>query len=99
MKKRSSELFRQAADMNANLEYAYDGIGKSLLRQGEYKEAVHYFRQAMDRTNYSKAYLLYRKEVMRNFPDDDDVPSDLHRGVFRCAKVPKYERKKEGCSD
>ena len=65
----SSALFKQAADLNANLEYAYDGIGKSLLRQGEYKEAVHYFRQAMDRHNYSKAYLLYRKEVMREiFP-------------------------------
>lgn len=66
---RSSELFKQAANMNANLEYAYDGIGKSLLRQGEYEEAVHYFRQAMDRKNYSKAYLLYRKEVLREiFP-------------------------------
>lgn len=66
---RSSALFRRAADLNANLEYAYDGIGKSLLRQGEYKEAVHYFRQAMDRLNYSKAYLLYRKQVMREiFP-------------------------------
>jgi hypothetical protein len=66
---RSAEMFRQAANMNANLEYAYDGIGKSLLRQGEYKEAVEYFRQAMDRTSYSKAYVLYRKEVLRDvFP-------------------------------
>lgn len=66
---RSSELFKQAANMNANLEYAYDGIGKSLLRQGEYEEAVMYFEQAMDRNHYSKAYLLYRKEVLREvFP-------------------------------
>jgi len=66
---RSSVLYRQAANMNANLEYAYDGIGKSMLRQGDYEGAVQYFEQAMDRANYSKAYLLYRKEVLREvFP-------------------------------
>lgn len=66
---RSSSLFKQAASMNANLEYAYGGIGKSLLRQGEYKEAVEFFRQSIDRKNYSKAYQLYRKEALREvFP-------------------------------
>lgn len=65
----SRQLFMQAANMNANLEYAYDGIGKAMLRQGEYDQAVQYFKQAMDRTSYSKAYLLYRKEVLRDiFP-------------------------------
>jgi len=66
---RASRLFEQAVNMNANLEYAYDGIGKSLLRQGEYKEAAEYFKRSVDRKNYSKAYQLYRKETLREiFP-------------------------------
>lgn len=61
----SSELFAKAAEMNANLEYAYAGIGKALLRQKEYAESAQYFKQSMERQGYSKAFLLYRKELMR----------------------------------
>ncbi|OKP89788.1 NHL repeat-containing protein [Paenibacillus sp. P32E] len=59
------QLFSKVVNMNANMEYAYAGIGKAHLRKGEYKEAVQYFKRSMDRTNYSKAFLLYRKEVLR----------------------------------
>ena len=51
--------------MNANLEFAYAGIGKSLLRQGDYEEAMKYFKRSMDQKNYSKAFLLFRKQVLR----------------------------------
>lgn len=61
------QLFTKVANMNANLEYAYGGIGKANLRQGKYKEAVQYFKRSMDHTNYSKAFLLYRKEVLRGY--------------------------------
>ena len=53
--------------MNANLEFAYAGIGKALLRQGEYSEAMKYFKQSKDQPEYSKAFLLYRKEVLREY--------------------------------
>lgn len=59
------QLFRQTINMNANLDFAYSGIGKAILRQGDYAEAMKYFKQSMDKTNYSKAYLLYRKQVLR----------------------------------
>jgi DNA-binding beta-propeller fold protein YncE len=59
------ELFKETVNMNANLEFAYTGIGKALLRQGDYKEAMHNFKQSLDQRNYSKAFLLYRKEVLR----------------------------------
>lgn len=59
------ELFRKTINMNANLEFAYAGIGKALLRQGEYGEAMQYFKQSMDQRGYSKAFLLYRKQVLR----------------------------------
>ncbi|MEK4274196.1 NHL repeat-containing protein [Paenibacillus amylolyticus] len=61
----SSVLFAQAAEMNANLEYAYAGIGKALLRQKEYAESAKYFKRSMEPKGYSKAFLLYRKELMR----------------------------------
>ncbi|WP_238649492.1 NHL repeat-containing protein [Paenibacillus piscarius] len=57
--------FSEVVNLNANMEYAYAGIGKAYLRKGEYKEAAAYFKRSMDRSNYSKAFLLYRKEVLR----------------------------------
>jgi len=64
---RAAELFRKAVDMNANLEFAYSGIGKALLRQGKYAEAMRYFKLSMDQRNYSKAFQLRRKEVLREY--------------------------------
>jgi tetratricopeptide (TPR) repeat protein len=60
-------LFQKSINMNANLEFAYAGIGKALLRQGKYAEAMKYFKQSKDQPNYSKAFLLYRKEVLRKY--------------------------------
>ncbi|PZD97104.1 hypothetical protein DNH61_04230 [Paenibacillus sambharensis] len=65
--KQAFRLFNETINMNANLEFAYAGIGKSLLRQGDYKEAMKHFKRSMDQNNYSKAFLLYRKEVMRQY--------------------------------
>lgn len=59
------QQFSKVVNLNANMEYAYAGIGKAYLRKGEYKEATEYFKRSMDRPNYSKAFLLYRKEVLR----------------------------------
>jgi hypothetical protein len=61
------QLFRKAVEMNANLEFAYSGIGKALLRQGQYAEAMKYFKLSMDQRNYSKAFQLRRKEVLREY--------------------------------
>lgn len=59
--------YSEVINLNANLDFAYSGIGKSLLRQGKYAEAMAYFELGMDRPNYSKAYVLYRKEVLREY--------------------------------
>ncbi|MCM3629837.1 hypothetical protein M3194_21115 [Paenibacillus glycanilyticus] len=61
------ELYQETISMNANLEFAYAGIGKALLRQGDYREAMKYFKKSMDQKGYSKAFLLYRKEVLREY--------------------------------
>ena len=43
-------------NMNGNYDQAYIGIGRALMRQGEYKEAMKYFRLKWDDDNYSKAF-------------------------------------------
>ena len=52
----------QILKRNGNYDLAYIGIGRALLRQKHYKEAMDYFELKQDSTNYSKAYKLYRKE-------------------------------------
>ncbi|MGN7357200.1 hypothetical protein ACTHPF_07505 [Paenibacillus sp. SAF-054] len=61
------DLYQQVINKNANLEFAYSGVGKALLRKGDYKRAMHYFKESYDHANYSKAYLLYRKQVLREY--------------------------------
>lgn len=58
----SGENWLKAMEMNGNYDLAYIGIGRSLLRQERYREAMDYFELKYDDENYSKAYKQYRKE-------------------------------------
>lgn len=58
----SADTWREVLKYNGNYALAYIGIGRSLLRQDDYKGAMHYFKLAYDFDNYSKAFKLYRKE-------------------------------------
>jgi tetratricopeptide (TPR) repeat protein len=58
----SAQYWEKVLMQNGNYDLAYIGIGRSLLRQGEYKEAMKYFKLKLDDDNYSKAFALYRKE-------------------------------------
>ena len=60
----AAEVWKEVIKINTNYEIAYNGIGKLLLRQGEFKEAMEYFEQGHDQYYYSKAYKEYRKEVL-----------------------------------
>ncbi|WP_372662505.1 SMP-30/gluconolactonase/LRE family protein [Cohnella sp.] len=62
----ANRLYDKTTQMNANLDFAYSGIGKAKLRQGYYAEAMDYFKRSLDQKNYSKAFLLYRKQVLRD---------------------------------
>lgn len=62
---RSRQLYEEVVNMNVNLEFAYTGIGKALLRQDDFEGAMYNFEQSIDQSNYSKAYLLYRNEILR----------------------------------
>lgn len=60
----AADCYREILRMNANSEIAYIGVGKQLFRQGEYKEAMRYFKLGNDRQYYSKAYEQQRKAAM-----------------------------------
>jgi len=51
-------------ELNANFDPAYTGIGRALLRRGEYAEAMYYFRLGNNRRDYSEAFALYRRGVV-----------------------------------
>ncbi len=65
----AEDLWREVLRLNTNYELAYLGIGKSVLRKAdsldEYKQAMNYFEDAHSSIYYSKAFSLYRDEIMR----------------------------------
>lgn len=58
----SGESWKKVMELDGNYDLAYIGIGRSLLRQKKYREAMDYFELKYDDENYSKAYKQYRKE-------------------------------------
>ncbi len=57
----SGAAWQRVMDMDGNYDLAYIGIGRALLRQEEYREAMDYFELKYDAENYSKAFKQYRK--------------------------------------
>ncbi|MDC7294340.1 NHL repeat-containing protein [Butyrivibrio sp. DSM 10294] len=57
----SGAAWQEVMNQNGNYDLAYIGIGRALLRQEKYKEAMEYFELKYDAENYSKAYKQYRK--------------------------------------
>lgn len=57
----SGASWQKVMNMNGNYDLAYIGIGRSLLRQEKYEEALEYFELKWDADNYSKAFKQYRK--------------------------------------
>ncbi len=57
----SADLWREVLKLNANYNLAFIGIGRSLMRQEDFTGAMEYFKMAMDRENYGRAFRLWRK--------------------------------------
>jgi len=49
---------------NNNYDSAYIGIGKALYRDGQFEEAMEYYKYAYETDNYSLAYQEIRKEFL-----------------------------------
>ncbi len=58
----SKGYWEEVLRYNGSYEMAYSGIGKVLLRNGDYEEALEYLKYAKDYYYYSKAWKLYRKD-------------------------------------
>ena len=57
----SAELWEEVLKHNANYNLAFIGIGRSLMRQDKFEEAMDYFEMAHDRDNYGRAFRQWRK--------------------------------------
>lgn len=58
-------VWQEIEKHNNNYDLAYMGIGKSLLEQGEYKEAMEYFQAVSNKDYYSKAMKKYRAGILQ----------------------------------
>ena len=92
----AGDCWQRVMDIDGNYYLAYIGIGRSLLRQKKYKEAMEYFKLKYDVENYSKAFKQYRKEWV-----EDHIiwvillilALFLIPGVIKFIKKAKYEIK------
>ncbi|MGO4938314.1 hypothetical protein ACTQ54_12050 [Fundicoccus sp. Sow4_H7] len=58
-------LWEEVLKLDANNEFAYNGIGKSYLTSGDNEKAVEYLSRGRDREYYSIAYKRYRNERLK----------------------------------
>ncbi|SFS74087.1 hypothetical protein [Paenibacillus sp. BC26] len=63
---KSVESWKKSLSLSSNFEIGYIGVGRALLRLGEYKEAMHYFKIGEYREGYNQAYEHYRESILRN---------------------------------
>lgn len=62
----AEKQWKEVLRYNANSDLAHVGIGKVYYSNGDYNMAMEEFRLANDRENYSKAFALYREEVLKD---------------------------------
>lgn len=61
----SIEPWEEVIKLNSNYLLAYTGVGKAYYQLGEFETAMHYYRLANDRVNYSVAFKEYSILFMR----------------------------------
>jgi len=61
----SAREWQKVVQKNANYQYAYLGIGKTLMYEGEYVEALDYFELGFSQELYSRAFKLYRDDIIK----------------------------------
>lgn len=62
---RAAAIWEEVIRLNTNYEIAYNGIGKYLLREGRFREAMTYFDLGHDHYYYSKAFREYRNDIIK----------------------------------
>lgn len=64
--KESIEPFTKILELNSRCSIAYRSIGRSLIQEDRYIEAMEYFRLSQNREDYSRAYREQRKRFVRD---------------------------------
>lgn len=63
----SISYWKQILVENANFDIAYDGIGKSMLNKGQYRDAMKYFQLSNNKKMYSIAYKEFRNQIANRY--------------------------------
>ena len=63
----ATEDWTNVLQRNGNFDEAYIGIGKALFRSGEYEEAMDYYKNAYETTNYSEAFKMWRQDWIKKY--------------------------------
>lgn len=101
----SAQVWKRVLQINSNYTMAHSGIGRALLQQGQYLDAMQSFRLAANRGDYSKAYSLYRQEIVtRYFGLFMSVILALLVGVwavrrFVVSRIVARRPRQRGCQD
>jgi hypothetical protein len=61
----SQKLWAQIASRNNNCQMAYVGMAKAYYENGDYKQAMTYFKLGESREGYGKAFRYYRNDRLR----------------------------------
>jgi tetratricopeptide (TPR) repeat protein len=61
----AKSLWNEILSQNANSEIACVGLGKALLEEENYTEAMKYFKLGYDREGYSDAFKMHRAGLMK----------------------------------
>lgn len=64
---KADEAWNEVLSYNPSFEQGYVGVGKVLMRQGRYKEAMESFNNANAMNYYGKAFEAYRKETFSKY--------------------------------
>lgn len=79
---------------NPNYQLAYVGVGKTLLENGRYQEAMLYFEKGDDVAYYSRAYKKYRDGILKEyFPYAMYGVLVLAGGILVLKAVKKFKNK------
>ena len=85
------EYWTEILKRNSNFDAAYIGIGRSLYREANYREALKYYVSAYDTENYSDAFREIRKEWISKYILT--IPIGAIIIIFLWTKFLKYARK------
>lgn len=92
---KADDLWQAIIANNNNFDMAYLGLGKIALEQGDYDQAMEYFKIIGDKTYYEKAYKFKREEMLQKagFLTFIAIIAVVAVIVWLIGKIGKYNEK------